>query len=126
MKDSRRVLAHSDSGFRREEKDNVPVGRATRGANYIRVGTCATTGKPVHHLLEWVSSQLKQVTRSTFTSEAGALLLATDSLIVVVFTLHEITTGPASPDAARRLMDEGGMSHEAIGHGRVQPSPDLG
>ena len=36
---------HSDSGFRKEEKDDVDVGRAVRGANFMRLA--ATTNSMV-------------------------------------------------------------------------------
>ena len=37
MKCARHLEVHSDSGFRKEEKDGVGVGRAVRGANFLRL-----------------------------------------------------------------------------------------
>ena len=87
MTDAYQLLAHSDAGFRREEKDEVFIGRATRGANFLRAGK-ATDGSTVVHLLEWISCQMKQVTRSTFTSKAGAVLLSADALMVLNLTVR--------------------------------------
>ena len=33
------IEAHTDSGFCKEyDKDNIPTGRATKGANFLRMG----------------------------------------------------------------------------------------
>ena len=48
------------------------------------------------------------MTRSTFTSETHAVILALDSALTLAITLHEIAAGPLQPAAAMRMLDVGG------------------
>ena len=92
----------SGSGFRKEENaDGIFTGRATRGAIFLRVGS--SDGQPASiadknpldvHFLDWHRGTLKQVTRSTFTSEGLAAVLATDQSLSIALSLHEIENGP--------------------------------
>ena len=85
---------HTDAGFRKEVDETGHCdGKALRGANFIlRQATLAM--RNTVHLLDVTVGMLKQVTRSTFTSEGGALILAADQAIVLRHTLVEIKTGP--------------------------------
>ena len=78
---------HSDAGFKKETDDDGHVdGKAIRGANYLRRGHLPTSlGRSSNcHLIEWSVGMIKQVARSTFTAEAGALILATDHMPCVL------------------------------------------
>jgi hypothetical protein len=102
---------HSDAGFKKEvDSDGHCDGKAIRGANFLRrestIGR-GQVGNPVH-LLDWIVGMIKQVTRSTFTSEAGALLLAADQAIVLRTTLHEVQHGRIKLHSSADSMLEGG------------------
>ena len=119
MKCARQLIAHSDSGFRKEEKDGADLGKAVRGANYIRLGTNHDLQKSARretpcHLIDWHTGMLKTVTRSTFTSEMQAAVSAADWLLVLGITLHEIACGPVAPREAMRLREEGGLAFEVV------------
>ena len=107
---------HSDSGFRKEEKDGVDVGRAVRGGNFMRLSSPASTTtaqrKVRCHLLDWHCGSLKVVTRSTSASEAQAAILAIDHGLALQLTMHEIKCGPVSPRQGMELRDRGGASFE--------------
>ena len=106
-----RTIAHTDSGFCKEiDNDGVPTGRATKGSNFLRLGTSPADGGRVEasvrnsrpklhsatpcHILEWAAGAVKQVARSTFTSETLAAVYAADTMIVFVSMLHAIAIGP--------------------------------
>ena len=116
------LLTHSDSGFSKEQEKGYGI----RGANYIRCGKSGTdgvqTGGPrqtaagasqpqVVHLLESLCRSHKHVTRSSFGSECLALVAATDSMIPLALTLHEVAKGSISASEARRLREEGGLAY---------------
>ena len=62
------------------------------------------------HLLEWHSGALKVVTRSTFTSETQAAILAIDHGLARQLTLHEVRCGPTTPRQGLELRERGGSS----------------
>jgi hypothetical protein len=97
---------HSDAGFRKEEKDGIPVGKAMRGANFLRLGE-RRHDYTVCHVLDWSCCQLKTVTRSTFASELAACIAATDSGISLAITLHEIQRGPLTARRALEIREHG-------------------
>lgn len=72
---------HADAGFRKEQKDSIDVGRAVRGATFLRVAAAKAmqVGTTPCHLLDWSCGSIKNLTRSTFTSETHAVILAVDS-----------------------------------------------
>ena len=118
---------HSDSGFKKEEKEGAAQGRAMRGANFMHLGTLGARPADSRsgdvgveivpcHLLDWTSSRLKTVTRSTFTSETQAAVLATDSALALIMTLHEIKCGTLVPRLAMEMKDKNG-------HVRLQHRP---
>ena len=100
------IEIHSDAGFRKEEKDGIPIGKAMRGANFLRLGKRNSTYTDCH-LLDWQCCQIKTVTRSTFASELAACIAATDSGIALAITLHEVQRGPLSARRAMEIRDHG-------------------
>ena len=100
------LTIYSDAGFRKEEKEGETTGRAVRGANYVRSGK-GPSGKGVVHLLHWDCSAIKTVTRSTFTSELQAAIMATETGVLLATTLHEITQGALTPTQGMTLRDTG-------------------
>ena len=113
MSEANQLVIHSDAGFRKEEKDCVDVGRAVRGANYIRTGKDAH-GLPTAHLLHWDCSAIKTVTRSTFTSELQAAIAATDSGLLLAVGLHELANGAVTAAEGRKLREEGGLKVNTV------------
>ena len=101
MKCASHLEVHSDSGFRKEEKDDVDVGRAVQGANFLRLAestnSMVSPRKVTCHLIDWHCGSLKNVTRSTFTSELQAAIMSTDHGLALQITLHEIKCGPTTP-----------------------------
>ena len=96
MQCGRRLRTYTDAGFKREEIEKeatLITGRAVRGAVYIRMSTHPNQG----HLIDWQCGSIKQVTRSTFTSEALAAIAATDHSIMLAYMLEEIQRGPRTP-----------------------------
>jgi len=85
---------HSDAGFKKEVDQNGHAeGKAAKGANYIlRSSKLEKTNRV--HLLDWVVGMIKQVTRSTFTSETSAVIMAADRAMTIRTTLEEIHRGP--------------------------------
>ena len=61
-------------------------------------------------MLEWTSTSIKNVTRSTFVSDLQAAIAATDSAIMLALTLHEIVKGPVTPKEGLTLRERGGMN----------------
>jgi hypothetical protein len=104
---------HSDAGFRKEEKDGIPVGKAMRGANFLRLGE-RHDNHTACHILDWSCCQLKTVTRSTFASELAACIAATDSGISLAITLHEIQHGPLTARRALEMREHGSKLSVAI------------
>ena len=109
MKCHRTIDTHSDSSFKKEQEK----GYGMRGANYMRRGT-DKDGQTVWHLLQSECKSHKLVTRSTFSSETLAAVGAADTLIMLLFTMHELQTGPLSKTEARRLREEGGWCFNSI------------
>lgn len=103
---------HSDSGFRREEDETGHAsGRALHGANYMRMAK-ASVGTPSLkrcHLLDWSAKLLKQVTRSTFTSETLGVITAADSAVVLATMMHEVKHGSLPAKEIARLSEEAGL-----------------
>ena len=66
------------------------------------------------HLLHSECKSHKLVTRSTFSSETLAAVSAADTLIMLLFTMHEIQVGPICTREARRLREEGGWCYKSI------------
>ena len=58
------------------------------------------------HLIDWHCGTLKQVSRSTFTSEGLACVAAVDQGITVAVTLHEVIAGPTSIAQTKKLVEE--------------------
>ena len=78
---ARALVANSDAGFRNEEREGLDQGRAARGAYFVRLATRAKSGNAADfpcHLLGWACNSLQLGTRSTFTSETQASVMATD------------------------------------------------
>ena len=106
---ARKLLAYSDASF---DKESESKGYGMRGTVFLRMGTQAG-GKSVCHLLDAQSQSLKLVTRSTFSSETLAAVGTVDNLVPWLFTLHEVHTGPLTPEQARGLRERGGFSMES-------------
>ena len=102
----------SDAAFKREVDENDHAsGRASRGAVFLRTGTGGGGGQDAKtlmvHLVDWHCGSIKQVTRSTFTSEGLACVAAVDQAITLITTLHEIEVGPQNISETKRLVEEG-------------------
>ena len=107
---AKRLEVHSDSGFRKEEKDGIATGKAQRGANFLRLGSAPGAGNECScHLLDWHCGTLKVVTRSTFASETQAAIAAADAALMLALTLHEIHAGPVTPRQGMDLLQDGGL-----------------
>ena len=70
----------------------------------MRIGTSAA-GQHVTHLLDWTCGTVKQVVRSTFTSETHGVIMTADYAIIVSTMLHGVVQGPVSPREAMRLTE---------------------
>ena len=110
MKCGRRLRTYTDAGFKGQEIEKeatLITGRAVRGAVCIRM-----SDQPNHgHLFDWHCGSIKQVTRSTFASEALAAIAATDHSIMLAYTLEEIQRGPRTPtQGLQRIMSPPGVS----------------
>ena len=79
----------------------------------MRRGTDAK-GQTVWHLLQSECKSHKLVTRSTFSSETLAAVGSADTLIMLLFTMHELQTGPMAKSEARRLREEGGWCFKSV------------
>jgi hypothetical protein len=58
------------------------------------------------HLIDWHCGSIKQVTRSTLTSEGLACVAAVDQAITLATTLHEIEVGPVTIGQTKQLVEE--------------------
>ena len=116
MKCANHLEVHSDSGFRKAAPAAVDVGRAVRGANFLRLAdppeVLAALRKVLCHLLDWHCGSLKHVTRSTFTSETQAAIMSTDHGLALQLTLHEIKCGPTTPRQGMELRERGGSQYK--------------
>ena len=99
------LLAHSDSGFSKEQDKGYGI----RGANIMREGKRKFTGETVYHLLDSVSRSHKQVTRSTFSAETLAAVACADDVIPILITFQEINSGSMTAHQARELRENGGF-----------------
>ena len=109
MKCAKHLLAHSDSGFSKEQDKGYGI----RGANIMRKGYSKKTGNVVYHLLDSVSRSHKQVTRSTFSSETLACVACADDLIPILLTFHEIERGTVNAAQARELRENGNFAFKS-------------
>ena len=98
----RLLECHADSGFSKEQESGYGI----RGANFMRAGRERGTGRTVWHLLDGQCRSHKLVTRNSFSSETLAVVAASDDLIVLALTMHELVVGPASAAETRRMRDE--------------------
>ena len=110
----RKLEADSDAAFRREgteEAEGGYSGRAVKGAVFFRWGT-RKDGERCVHLLDWLQGQLKQVSRTTFTSETLACINAVDQMILLAILLHQLANGAITLEEARKFTDGRGNSFE--------------
>jgi len=105
---NRDIDVHSDSGFSKEQEKGYGI----RGANYIRNGRHRQTSEPVAHLLDSECKSHTHVTRSTFSAETLAAVVAADHVIPLATTLHEFANGPLSAYQTRRIREEGGLAYD--------------
>ena len=103
------LLAHSDSGFSKEQDKGYGI----RGANIMRQGKSKSTGNKVYHLLDSVSRSHKNVTRSTFSSETLACVACADDLIPMLVTFHEMEKGTVTAAQARELRENGNFAFKS-------------
>ena len=98
-------------GFSKEDQ----AGYGIRGANFMRAGK-DRAGKRVYHLLDSQCRSHKHVVRSTFAAELRAATAATDDMICMSLTLHELKApgGPGPAAEARKLLDDGGTSVHTV------------
>ena len=76
----------------------------------MRMGTGSGPTRPVH-LIDWHCGTIKQVTRSTFTSEGLACVAAVDQAVLLATTFHEIDHGPQSIRETQRLIEEAALAY---------------
>lgn len=100
----------SDAGFKKEEID----GYALRGAVYIRHADNAVnydgtpSGKGIRgHVLLAESRSIKTVCRSTYAAELMSAASATDAVIPISVTMHEVQYGPLGAEQLRNIRDKG-------------------
>ena len=111
----------SDAAFKREVDENdIASGRASRGAVYMRTGTSTNNRSDpktiMVHLIDWHCGSIKQVTRSTFTSEGLACVAAVDQAITLATTLHEIELGPVNVTQTKQLVEEARLVFKIDGY----------
>ena len=106
MQCAKRILGESDAGFRKEQDEDGHLnGRSSRGVNYLRLGQRLNGSSIRVHLIDWMQGAIKQVTRSTFTSEAHGIIGTIDHGIVLKIMLHEIAEGPLPISTARAMSE---------------------
>ena len=98
----------SDAAYKKETDD----GYSLRGALYCRgTGTARESfvgQKTPVHIVDWVSTSQRHVTRSTFSAELLAAEDAVDQGILISHVLCELEYGPMDARAARDRRMEGG------------------
>ena len=97
-------------GLKKEELD----GYALRGALYIRHTRLIYTGNGQHtkeqtpcHVLLAESRSIKTVCRSTYAAELLSAAAATDSVLPLVVTLHEVRTSQLGTEQIKLIRDQG-------------------
>jgi len=111
----KKLEAHSDTGFRREENEEGEVdGKAIRGVNIIRLGQQLSEANGVLificHLIDWIVGAINVVVRSTFTAETHGVITGADHFMCIALTFHEIECGPVSLTVARNLTEYSGLN----------------
>ena len=104
------ISVFSDAGFKKEEIDGYALG----GGVYLRhtqpltdnVGNPTASAVDVHLLLA-ESKSIKTVCRSTYAAELMAAASATDAIIPLTVTMHEVLNGPMGVEQLRKLRDDG-------------------
>ena len=95
----------------------MDVGHAVRGANFLRLAestnSMVSPRKVTCHLIDWHCGSLKNVTRSTFTSELQAAIMSTDHGLALQFTLHEIRCGPTTPRQGMEIREKRWITDQA-------------
>ena len=82
-----------------------------KGAVFFRWGA-RENGERCVHLLDWLQSQLEQVSQATFTSETLACIDAIDHMNVPAILLHQLAERAVSLDQAVHMTDGRGNSYE--------------
>ena len=110
LDESEHLTIFSDAGFKKEEID----GYALRGGLYVRHAkpVYKPDGTPVGnsidcHVILAESRSIKTVCRSTYAAELMSATSATDMLIPLSVTLHEIRSGPLGIENLRKIRDVG-------------------
>ena len=108
-RDALRVLAVSDSAFKKEEED----GHAMKGV-FILLGGGGDSKVVTDniHILDYTAKKQSHVTRSTFAAELFSACDGADHSILVAMTLHEIERGCSGAAEGRRIRDEGGLAFQ--------------
>ena len=109
---ARTLVAHSGAGFRKGEKEGHGLGRAVRGAYFMRLGTRSQSGHTGDfpcHLLDWACDSRNIATRSNFTRETQVAVMTTDHALLLGPTLYEIAQGPVTPQQGMDLRDRRGF-----------------
>ena len=111
------LLCISDAAFKKEED----AGHALKGGLFA-LASCTSDAQPTHivemawrkgtstvQVIEMVSRRLRNVTRSTFSSETFAANDCVDQGILLCQILHEVVCGACTALEARTLREEGGF-----------------
>ena len=105
-----RLTVFSDAGFRKEEHD----GYALRGALYIRHTEplyrddgSPTEHETLGHVILADAKSIKTVCRSVYAAKLMSAATATDLLIPLTVTLHEIKCGPLGTEKLRMIREVG-------------------
>ena len=103
------LVAVSDSAFKKEDES----GHALKGGLFILAEAKYRSGEAAQgHLLDYVCSRERHVTRSTFGAELFGACDSADTAMHLVCLLHQIKCGSMAPAKARTLREEGGWSVE--------------
>ncbi len=101
-----RVLAVSDSSFKKEEDD----GHAMKGVFILLGSGSSGVRTQTVHILDYAARKQQHVTRSTFAAELFAACDGVDHALLISLTLHEIERGCHGAAEARRLREDGGLA----------------
>ena len=102
-------MAVSDSAFKKEDES----GHALKGGLFILAENGYREGLPARsHLLDYVCSRERHVTRSTFGAELFGACDSADTAMHLVCLMHQIEKGSMTPAKARTLREEGGWALE--------------
>ena len=105
-----RLIAVSDSAFKREEDEHGHAsGHAMRGCVIVRAGADPADSTSLNvQVLDYVSRKQRHVCRATFAAELFGAVDSIDALLQLCSVQYELCNGSQSLDRLRRLREDGG------------------